>query len=438
MRDRGWLETESPKDWDIFWADVTWVHETFDQVYLQENQKVNHFRNHYELTRKDLLVKNVKRMVKNLEKHCGPEEAAKFDFVCPSFVLPQDYALFQEQFKKSGGIWIMKPVGRAQGRGIFLINKMGQVNQWRKDPKSMTKNNPPSKKQMQELLQLKTEGDNGCLESGVAATPPEAEEKQDTYIIQKYIENPLLVGGKKFDLRIYALVTSHFPLVVYIHRNGFCRFSNSQFSIAPKDISNLYIHATNVAVQKTAPNYDNDKGCKWLLRNLKRYISSQYGADRANQLMTDIEALIVRSLLCVQRVLIQDKNCFELYGYDILIDDNLKPWCLEVNASPSLTAETSWDYDLKHNMLNDMFDIIDFEHRNTAFDNHDDSRLDHKTLRQKVGGFDLVYNDGPVEHSQISTYKSFLGSWHPIPKAPRNKKAKSSKSRTSVSGFTAT
>ena len=50
MKDRGWKETDSEQDWDVFWADVHWVHENFDRVYLQEYQKINHFRNHYEVS----------------------------------------------------------------------------------------------------------------------------------------------------------------------------------------------------------------------------------------------------------------------------------------------------------------------------------------------------------------------------------------------------
>ena len=72
------------------------------------------------------------------------------------------------------------------------------------------------------------------------------------------------------------------------------------------------IHATNVAIQKTAPNYDSDKGCKWLLRNMKLYLMAKHGRAAVDQLMTEMEALVVRSLMSVQKVMINDKHCFEL------------------------------------------------------------------------------------------------------------------------------
>ncbi|KAG4092404.1 TTL-domain-containing protein [Neocallimastix lanati (nom. inval.)] len=383
LRKRRWKETDDEIEWDVYWADIRWIHENFDHVYLNDHQKINHFRNHYELTRKDLLVKNVKRMIKTVEKEYGKDEAAKFDFISTSFVLPQDYALFQEEFKKNpGSIWIMKPVGRAQGKGIFLINKISQINQWKKDPR-LTRSNSESQDQV------------------------------ETYIIQRYIENPYLIGGKKFDIRIYALVLSYSPLTVYIHRNGFCRFSNSNFTMDTKDISNLYIHATNVAIQKTSPNYNVGKGCKWLLYNLRNYLSSKHGDEVVDTLMTNIEMLIVRSLMSVQKVMINDKHCFELYGFDILIDQEFKPWLLEVNASPSLTAETHRDYELKFDVINDMFDVIDIEKNIPA----------EKKPLPKVGGFDLVYHDGPIQHERASKYKSYLGCYKNIPKRElRNKK----------------
>ena len=80
-------------DWDFNWADVGWIREHFDNIHMEEHQKVNHFRNHYELTRKDLLVKNIKRMKKQLEKSESKEEANKYDFLPESYVLPGEYGM---------------------------------------------------------------------------------------------------------------------------------------------------------------------------------------------------------------------------------------------------------------------------------------------------------------------------------------------------------
>lgn len=53
------------------------------------------------------------------------------------------------------------------------------------------------------------------------------------------------------------------------------------------------IHATNVAIQKHAPNYDRDKGCKWLLRNLKTFLSTKHGDKRVDELFTEMEVEII-------------------------------------------------------------------------------------------------------------------------------------------------
>jgi tubulin polyglutamylase TTLL9 len=60
-------------------------------------------------------------------------------------------------------------------------------------------------------------------------------------------------------------------------------------------------------------------------------------------------------------VIINDKHCFELYGFDILLDKNLKPWLLEINSSPSMTANTKEDFELKVGLLDDTYTILDLE-----------------------------------------------------------------------------
>ena len=64
----------------------------------------------------------------------------------------------------------------------------------------------------------------------------------DPYVISRYIDKPLLVGGKKFDLRIYVLVTSYKPLKVWFSSSGFARFCNRKYT---DNTSDLATHLTN-------------------------------------------------------------------------------------------------------------------------------------------------------------------------------------------------
>eukprot|EP00927_Polykrikos_kofoidii_P074892 TRINITY_DN70951_c0_g1_i1.p1 TRINITY_DN70951_c0_g1~~TRINITY_DN70951_c0_g1_i1.p1 ORF type:complete len:510 (-),score=60.31 TRINITY_DN70951_c0_g1_i1:69-1598(-) len=373
LRSRGWKETDEDKEWSIFWADKDWIHDSLDKMHLDPHQHVNHFRNHYELTRKDLLVKNVKRMKRTLEKEGRTDEAQKYN-ICPlTFVLPHEYSMCVEEFKKnSGATWIMKPIGRSQGAGIFLVNKLAQIQGW----KPNTNWAPVNRSSGQD----DEEGKDG----------------PETYVCQKYVDGPLLIGAKKFDIRLYALATSYHPLTVYMHRGGFCRFSMSKYTTDKGDMSNLGQHLTNIAVQKHSGKAAYKRtGAKWDMCLLKRYLMTTVGIDTVNRLLTDIESIVIHSLLAVQKVMINDKHCFELYGYDILIDVDYRPWLLEVNASPSLTANTVADYEMKYGMLDDVLSIIDCE-----------KYLSGNEVQ--VGGFDLLYRDGhrysPPENSEFSSY----------------------------------
>jgi hypothetical protein len=114
------------------------------------------------------------------------------------------------------------------------------------------------------------------------------------------------------------------------------------------------------------------------------------------RLFKGVEHIMLFSLQSVQKMIINDPHCFELYGYDIIIDEDLKPWLLEVNASPSMTASTRDDYDLKYKLLNDTLDIVDMEGRLTG----DEAR---------VGGYDLVWKDGPIHGKASAKEPSSMG-----------------------------
>lgn len=120
----------------------------------------------------------------------------------------------------------------------------------------------------------------------------------------------------------------------------------------------MFIHLTNVAIQKNSDDYNEKHGSKWSIHNLRFYLEQTKGKAAADKCFDEINNIIYISLKSVQSVIINDKHCFECYGYDILIDSNIKPWLVEVNASPSLTTTTEVDRILKMNLLNDVFNIV--------------------------------------------------------------------------------
>lgn len=306
------------------------------------------------------MIKNLKRFKKSLAKEGRVEEAESLNFFPQTFNMPGEYSLFVEEFKRNpSNVWIMKPVGKCQGRGIFLFTKLQHVSQWKNE--------------------LRWKPDN-----------PSAE----PYVAQRYLNNPLLVGGKKFDLRIYVLCTSYSPMTLYLYRTGFARFTHHRYT--QDDIQNQHVHLTNVAVQKTSENYDSKIGGKWDLRLLKLYLISRYGAERVNECFYQIQQIFIKSFLSVQKVMINDKHCYELYGFDVLIDNNFKPWLIECNASPSLTANTKDDAEMKIDMLDDLFTVVDMEKILTGNE-------------EQVGGFDLIYKNNPIKLPANSMYQTYLG-----------------------------
>ena len=121
---RGWAKCQENETWNILWALPWTVKNLFspDSGYrMSETQILNHYPNHFELTRKDLMVKNIKRFRKDMEKENNPiadrDEMGNLlymDIVPITYILPGDYTIFVEEFKKNPNTtWIMKPTNRA-------------------------------------------------------------------------------------------------------------------------------------------------------------------------------------------------------------------------------------------------------------------------------------------------------------------------------------
>lgn len=131
------------------------------------------------------------------------------------------------------------------------------------------------------------------------------------------------------------------------------------------------MHLTNFSVNKKNVNYQkNDTGAedssasKWSLTHLKKAMQEQ-GIDPV-PIWKKIEDVCIKSILSAEQKMFQGNqdqvpyrgNCFELLGFDILIDEKLDAWLIEVNLSPSLACDSALDQRIKGTMISDLFTLV--------------------------------------------------------------------------------
>jgi len=188
-------------------------------------------------------------------------------------------------------------------------------------------------------------------------------------IVSKYISNPLLIKQHKFDLRIYVVVTSFDPLRIYVYNEGLARFSSEKYNLQ-KPLSNKFIHLTNYSINKKNINYiqneeenEDNYGFKWSLTALMKYLQTiDCDTEKLWQKIVDIiiKAIISGSkniLAAIKRTLEHRSNCFELFGFDVLIDDNFQPWIMEINLSPSIAVDAPLDFKIKSRLISDTLNL---------------------------------------------------------------------------------
>ena len=102
---------------------------------------------------------------------------------------------------------------------------------------------------------------------------------------------------------MYVLVTSYRPLKVWGYKLGFARFSNENYNNDITDIDNLYVHLTNVAIQKYSDKYTSTHGGKLNLDKLRFYFEQSFGLERTMNLFEEINQIFILSLKMVQKVI---------------------------------------------------------------------------------------------------------------------------------------
>lgn len=154
------------QSWNLLW---TWAKPQIDFKTLIYFQRVNHFVNNKQISRKDLLKKNIEKI-----KRLGVKIGQVFDIIPDTYLLPGEADNFIKKYQEceleKSNIWIMKPVASSRGRGIRLVRSLNDIYY------------------------------------------------DEPVVLQQYLKDPLLLDGFKFDMRIYVVVTNINPLEAYIYR----------------------------------------------------------------------------------------------------------------------------------------------------------------------------------------------------------------------------
>jgi tubulin polyglutamylase TTLL6/13 len=327
----------------LFWCDTN-VGVDFC-LQLKPWHFVNHFPGTFAISRKIELARNMERLQKVF-----PD---LYNFHPRSFLLPTQAPDLKMLLSGTGRTrtFIIKPDLGSQGRGIYLVQDSDSVS--------------------------------NCRESAVA---------------QEYI-TPYLIDGLKFDLRIYVLLASVDPLRVYIFKEGMARFCTELYQ--PPNANNLreiYRHLTNYSVNKHNTRFkQNEETAGTDDQSHKRSMSCVFSemsalGDDVDGLRDEIDRIVVLTILSVQPWLQHNyrasfksegpSRCFEILGFDILVDKDLKPWVLEVNHSPSLSCDSGFDMELKDKVIMDALRIADIP---PDYMEHLQQEEKEKTL-QRIGG----------------------------------------------------
>ena len=318
---------------------------------INRSQKYNHFPCTFQLGRKDNLYKHIKSYKKLFPK--------LYTFIPATYIFPADIKDFENDFKKyKKALWIVKPVNLSRGRGVHLLKGEAEFKFIYKKIKTMT-------------------------------TPPQI-------LISRYIDKPHLINKKKYDLRIYVLIISFSPLRIYLYNNGLTRFATEDYKRG--DFDNVFIHLTNYSINKNNLNYkpnqnlssldwhknknlsggedmeeneDYDEECefeedysKWSLFELRHFFKKMGKEKLMEKIWKQIEDIIIKTILSVaddyykEISLNKINNLFELYGFDIMIDEKFKAWLIEVNVNPSLHCTSPLDLNLKTDLITDILNVV--------------------------------------------------------------------------------
>ena len=350
--------------------------EEIKKYIIDKSQKINSYLNCEEYTSKSLLYSNYKIFEDKYPKD--------YKYMLETYSYPEDKEKIQKKFqnyiyKNESDLWLIKPKNLWCGINISILTNFSNIN-------------------------------------------------INNYILTKFLYNPLLIKGYKFDLRIHGLITGVKPLKLYLYNEGLVRIASEKYNFSKSTLNNKYAILTNLYLNiknkkkfiypQNLPNLEESN--LWNIETFQNYC--ERNNINFSKIFSEIGDIFIKAILSVREKLIKfiEKNNFyysnfyHLIGFDIIIDENLKPYLLELNNICGLRNDNDAEKYFTHNLIVDTLNILGICPKNLTFINRKKNKRilfgesieeSLKELDRPRGGYKLIF---PLKKS-VESYKKLFG-----------------------------
>ena len=180
------------------------------------------------------------------------------------------------------------------------------------------------------------------------------------WVCQKYIERPLLIDGRKFDIRAFCLLVTDRKgrIQAYAHRScSYVRTSSTKYSLKPQDLAKKGVHLVNDGVQNKEESYGKfEEGNKLALTDFAKRVDAP--DDWLEETLIPRMEAIMRYTIDAAHARLNPKKrqaCFELLGFDFMLDADLRVDLIEINSNPCLET---WSCPLLEGLIPKLVDDV--------------------------------------------------------------------------------
>ena len=354
---------------------------SLDEEFLKENKnkfKLNKYQKFFNFVGSNIFSE--KDLLYNIYKYQKKLFQNEYNYMKETYIYPQDKDIINKKFSNykldKNNLWIIKPKNEYSGNVIHIFKSL--------------KNEPSN------------------------------------FVISRYIINPHLINERKYILRVFPLVTGLKPLRIYLNRQGIILIAKEKYNLDINHINNKYIHFTHNEInkefgfyKKTRKQSDN----KMYFTEYKNYLKDN-NID-FTLLINKIIDIIIKAVISGYGYLISkldefnlnDRNFFNLYGYDFLIDNKYEPYLLDIDKRPDMYIYDNNDKYIKEKIFIDTLNIVGitpFSHDETAesldeiykYEDPIEETIDFAfcELTRPKGNFDLIF---PLK-TNIEKYRKLI------------------------------